>query len=250
MVIPLLVLWLRETKNKYLKYSIMGSIPFCMASALCSWSRGGLLTLAATTMILIWHSKRKYLAVPLLIVGVYVAMDMLPEAWFNRMHTIETFEEDASAQGRLEVWRDGFNYTMSHPILGSGFEGWRMVSYRDWHSAYIEIMAEHGLIAFVLWISLMLGTIASLTRLPILVRGIHEMAWVKNYCHMLRASMIAYMVGTIFLGLSYWDIFYHIVFISVLVKKFALLELSNINKARKQQGNIGCESQDEQVKLP
>ncbi len=231
MIIPLLILWLRETQNKYLKYSIMGAVPFCMASALCSWSRGGLLTLAATTMVLIWHSKRKYLAVPLLVIGIYVAMGMLPEEWFNRMHTIETYEEDASAQSRLSVWRDGYAFAMSHPILGGGFEGWRYVTISDWHSSYIEIMAEHGLIAFCLWISLLLGSLASLTRLPYLVRGIHEMTWVKNYCHMLRASLIAYMVGTIFLGLSYWDIFYHIVFISVLVKKFVLKELSEIKLA-------------------
>ncbi len=231
MIIPLLILWMRETKNKYLKYSIMGSVPFCMASALCSWSRGGLLTLAATTMVLIWHSKRKYLAVPLLVIGIYVAMGMLPEEWFNRMHTIETYEEDASAQSRLSVWRDGFAFAMSHPILGGGFEGWIDITISDWHSSYIEIMAEHGLIAFCLWISLLLGSLASLTRLPYLVRGIHEMTWVKNYCHMLRASLIAYMVGTIFLGLSYWDIFYHIVFISVLVKKFVLKELSEIKLA-------------------
>ena len=43
MAIPLLVLWLRETQNKYLRFALMGSIPLCMASALSSWSRGGLL---------------------------------------------------------------------------------------------------------------------------------------------------------------------------------------------------------------
>ncbi len=227
MAIPLLVLWMRETKNKYIKYSIMGSIPFCMASALCSWSRGGLLTLAATTLVLIWHSKRKYLAVPLLVAGIYLGMGALPDTWFNRMHTIETYQEDASASSRLEAWGDGFRYAISHPLLGGGFEGWQYITMRDWHSSYIEVMAEHGLIAFGLWVSLLLGTVISLTRLAFLARGVGEMAWVKNYCHMIRASIIAYMVGTVFLGLSYWDIIYHIVFISVLLKKFVLEELSD-----------------------
>ncbi len=232
MTIPLLVLWLRETKEKYIRFALMGSIPMCMASALSSWSRGGLLTLTATTLVLVWHSKRKYLAIPILIVGIYFAKDMLPEEWFNRMHTIETYEEDASANARLTTWGDGYRYAMGHPILGGGFEGWRYVTIADWHSAYIEIMAEHGLIAFGLWISLVLGTIISMTRLPFLVRGINEMAWVKNYCHMIRASLIAYMVGTIFLGLSYWDIYYHMVFVGVLIKKFTLEELSEINLAK------------------
>jgi hypothetical protein len=34
------------------------------------------------------------------------------------------------------------------------------------------------------------------------------------------------MVGTAFLGLSYWDLLYHLIFIAVLVKKFALEELA------------------------
>ena len=52
------------------------------------------------------------------------------------------------------------------------------------------------------------------------------MDWVKNYCFMVRTSIICYMVGTLFLGLSYWDLLYHLIFISVLIKKFALEELA------------------------
>lgn len=51
------------------------------------------------------------------------------------------------------------------------------------------------------------------------------MEWVSNYCFMLRASLICYMVGTAFLGLSYWDLLYHLIFISVLLKKFVMEEL-------------------------
>ena len=67
------------------------------------------------------------------------------------------------------------------------------------------------------------------------------MAWVNDYCYMLRASLIAYSVGTIFLGLAYWDIFYHIVFISVLVKKFALEELAErkAGEKKKNQNSFG-----------
>ncbi len=37
---------------------------------------------------------------------------------------------------------------------------------------------------------------------------------------------IAYMAGGTFLGLAYWDLLYHLIFISVLVKQFALKELA------------------------
>jgi probable O-glycosylation ligase (exosortase A-associated) len=215
----------------------MAAIPLIMAAALSSWSRGALMTLGVTVVVLMWHSKRKYLAIPLLAIGVVLATGQLPEEWFGRMHTIETYEEDSSAQSRLTTWSDGYRYALAHPLLGAGFEGWKYVTISDWHSSYIEIMAEHGFIAFFLWLSLLFGTMISLTRLPVLTRKFPEMAWVKDYCYMLRASLIAYSVGTIFLGLSYWDIFYHIVFISVLVKKFAMKELAERKDSEKKKNS-------------
>jgi len=226
MTIPLLILWRRETKNRWIGYGLMAAIPLCFAAALSSWSRGALVAMSALAVVLIWDSKRKYLAIPLMMLGIYLALGQLPEEWFGRMKTMETYEEDSSAMGRIEAWRDGFKFAVDHPLLGAGFEGWRNVTRKDWHSSYIEILAEHGFVAFTMWFSLLFGTIISLTRLNIMTRKFPEMAWVNNYTTMLRASLIAYAVGTAFLGLSYWDIFYHMVFISVLVKKFAEEEMA------------------------
>lgn len=225
MTIPLLILWQRETKQKLIKLGLTGALPLCFAAALSSWSRGALLTMGVLAIVLLWNSKRKYLAIPILIGGVFFASGALPEAWYARMHTVSSYQEDSSAMSRITTWTDGFYFAVSHPITGAGFEGWRYVTHSDWHSSYVEIMAEHGLIAFALWISMIIGSIISLTRLPFLTSHIPEMQWVKNYCHMLRASLLAYMAGTVFLGLSYWDILYQLIFISVLVKQFALQEL-------------------------
>jgi len=223
--LPLLILWMREAKGVWTRRALMVAIPLCICSALASWSRGGLLSLSATLAFLIWNSKRKWLAVPLLIVGIYLVTPMLPKEWFARMHTIQTYQQDASAQGRLEAWRDGIQWAQHHPFTGCGFEGWRYVTQRDWHSSYVQILAEHGFIAFAIWFSLLLGTFVSLTRLPRLTRHVSEMRWVENYALMIRASLVAYAAGTAFLGLSYWDLFYHIVFLAVLLRTFALEEL-------------------------
>ncbi len=223
--LPLLLLWSRETKFHNIRIAIFMAIPLMFASALSSWSRGAFLTMGVLAMLLIWHSKRKYLVIPLFLVGSFLAIDYLPEEWFGRMETIQTYQQDKSAAGRLEVWKDGWNHTLEHPFVGAGFEGWRHVSMRDWHSAPIEIFSEHGFIAFGMWASLIIGTLFSLSSLPKKVKGVKGMEWVNNYCYMLRLSLIAYCVGTLFLGLSYWDILYHLIFIAVLVKQFALKEL-------------------------
>jgi len=222
---PMLLLWSRETTSKHIRMGITVAIPLMFASALSSWSRGALLTMGVLTLMLIWHSKRKYLAIPLLVAGVYIGIDFLPEEWFNRMNTLQTYDADESAMSRIQAWTDGWNHTLKHPFVGAGFEGWRYVTMRDWHNAYVEIFSEHGFIAFGMWLSLIIGTLTSLTFLPRKVRGVEGMEWVGNYCYMLRLSLVAYSVGVLFLGLSYWDILYQLVSIAVLVKQFALREL-------------------------
>ncbi|HHZ88702.1 MAG TPA: putative O-glycosylation ligase, exosortase A system-associated [Chromatiaceae bacterium] len=226
MVLPLIVLWIRETADWRIRYACMAAIPLCICSVISSWSRGALLCLGVVGFLLLWHSSRKWLILPIAIAGVVYSVEFLPEEWFARMYTLGTYGEDASALGRLQAWADGWRYVLKHPFTGAGFDGWRYVTFRDWHSSYVEMLAEHGFIAFAMWLSLMLGSIISLTRLPGLVAHRPDMAWVKNYSYMVRASLVAYMVGTLFLGLAYWDIFYHMVFISVLIKKFALEQLA------------------------
>lgn len=226
--IPLLVLWYRETQSQWVRWGLRIAIPLHYVCAVSSWSRGALLAMAAMTFMLIWNSKRRYLAAPLLVIGALVIVQMLPEGWFQRMTTIEHYEEDKSAQGRLEAWRDGWQHTLQHPIVGAGFEGWRWVTQRDWHSSYVEMFSEHGFIAFGIWISMIIGTLVSLTRLARIGKKDPRLRWLENYGYMLRASLIAYMVGTAFLGLSYWDLLYHLIFISVLVKQFALEEMRKL----------------------
>jgi len=224
--IPLLLLWQKETLNPWIKNGITISMPIIYAASLSSWSRGALLTMGVLTLMLILNSKRKYLIIPIVFIGAVFVKDYLPQEWFGRMNTIETYEQDSSAMGRITAWIDGWNHTLEHPFTGSGFEGWLFVTQRDWHSSYVEMFSEHGFIAFALWLSLILGTLTSLTSMPKKTQHIAGMEWVSNYCFMLRASLICYMVGTAFLGLSYWDLLYHLIFISVLLKKIVIEELA------------------------
>ncbi len=224
--IPLILVWEKEVQKNWLRKGILLSIPVIYAASLSSWSRGALLTMIALTFTLISNSKRKYMMIPLVILGTFFVIPYLPEEWFGRMHTLETYEEDESAMSRIEAWTDGWNYALSHPFTGAGFDGWIHVTMRDWHSSYVEMLAEHGFIAFGLWISMILGSVFNLTILSRQAKRIEGMEWVSHYSLMVRTSIVCYMVGTAFLGLSYWDLLYHLIFISVLIKKFALEEFS------------------------
>jgi probable O-glycosylation ligase (exosortase A-associated) len=221
MAIPLLVLWWRESHDKGLRIALFVGIALAYGSVLSSWSRGGMLALGAITLLLVWHSKRKLLAIPLLLAMGAVFFVQLPEKWFGRMETVATYEADASAQSRLAVWQVGFDFAKQHPITGGGFNAWPALTLStggslDWHSSYIKILAEHGFVGLAIWLTLLLGTLFSLTRLGWAARH-GEKGWIGDYCAMLRASLVAYAIGSLTLGIAYWELPYHLIVIASLL---------------------------------
>ena len=72
-----------------------------------------------------------------------------------------------------------------------------------------------------LWCVLLFGTIIGLMRLARMGSSSSDLGWVRNYSQMLGASLVAYATGSMFLGLSYWDILYQIIVIAVLLAAIA-----------------------------
>ena len=232
MTIPLLVFWRRQVRDRALRAFIVGLIVLCFIAALTSWSRGGLVALAAMTTLLVWHSRRKYLALPFLAVGVALAFVNLPEKWHERMGTLASYEQDQSFQGRVWAWERGLAYVRADPLTGVGLDGWKEVNVNvtretptalDWHSAYVEILVEHGVPGFILWMSLLLGTLASLTAL--IWRGARTgVAWARDAGAMLRASLVAYAVGGLTLGTAYWALLYLLLAFAILAGRLGAVE--------------------------
>ena len=233
MVIPLLFVWLRESQDKLLRMVIVGGILLCYGSVLSSWSRGGMLALAVVTLMLLWHSKKKLLAIPLLAVVLAGFFVQLPGNWFERMETLTAVGQDASAQSRLAAWRIGSEFVQTRPVTGGGFDAWPALTLStgaplDWHSAYVEMAAEHGLVGLAIWGLLLIGTLGSLTRLGMTAtrKGV---AWAADYAAMLRASLLAYMVGGLTLGIAYWELPYHLIVITIVLGVIATGEHGSVS---------------------
>jgi probable O-glycosylation ligase (exosortase A-associated) len=226
MSIPLLVFWYRQASELGVRSFLLVAIALSYVAVLTSWSRGGLLALAAVSLLLLWHSRRRHLALSVMVGGVALAYVMMPDAWLARMEFFGDFNPDESAQGRLTAWRDGLALAMRYPFTGVGFDGWVLYTYaanmvgRDWHSIYVEMLAEHGFLVFALWATLLFGSILSLSRLAWRHARNPELAWASDMGLMLRASLVGYAVGGAFLGLSYWDLPYQIIVLSALLAGF------------------------------
>jgi probable O-glycosylation ligase (exosortase A-associated) len=166
---------------------------------------------------MILTGKKKWLAIPILLVGLFAFLPIMPEAWFERMHTIKNYEEDASAMGRLDVWKYAIDRAYDNPLTGGGFETFRNYI-RDVHSAYFEILGDLCFVVLGLWLSLLFGTMIALQRLRKQALQVEGFSWIPHYAKAIQISLVGYAVGGVFLGTAYWDIFYHLVSFCVVMK--------------------------------
>lgn len=233
MTLPLLFLCAKETEAKWAKALFYGSFILSVFSVLSTWSRGGLLTLCAVLGAMVLTGKKKWLSVPIIIVAVALLLPRLPEQWFDRMLTIKTYQEDASVLGRLDSWQFAINRALRDPLTGGGFA---CFSERlDSHSAYFQVLAQHGFIALGLWLSLLFGTMIALERLRRQAISLNSAAWIRPYARAIQISLLGYSVGAAFLGAAYWDILYHLVAISAILK----VQLWQAQAIQEANGNLG-----------
>jgi putative inorganic carbon (hco3(-)) transporter len=222
-------LHLQETR-KWIKMGLAGAMVLTAVAAIGSQSRGGLVAMAAMGLFLWLKSRHKFVTGIYIAVVVGILASVMPQEWYDRMGTIKTYQEDKSAQGRINAWHTAFNVAKDR-VTGGGFEMWIprvFVQYapnkydtRDVHSIYFEIMGEHGFIGFGLF--MLLGMFAWIRANQIIKRCKNdpEKKWASDLASMIQVSLVGYAAGGAFLGMAYFDLPYHLMIILVLTAKFS-----------------------------
>jgi probable O-glycosylation ligase (exosortase A-associated) len=221
MAIPLLMIWLQETRERAARVFIMMGVAMCYFAVASSWSRGGMLALSVVSLVLVMQSRRKLLLTPTLLLLAGALFIQLPESWFGRMQTLGEVTAEESAASRLALWRSGIEFTLKHPIFGGGFNLWPALNLEqggmDWHSVYVKMAAEHGIVGLAIWAALLFGSVLHLAR-QAWGRIPGQPRWVAQYSAMLLTSLLAYLVGGATLGISYWEFPYLIVVFSMVLR--------------------------------
>ncbi len=235
MALPLLLYLAREEERRWLRLSLYAMFGLSIVATVLTFSRGGFLALAAVAVLLLLKAKRKALAVVLVAIGLVVAATYIPQNWVERMQTIQSYEEDASATGRLNAWAMGWNMAKDRPWTGGGFQSYhweQFVMYapnsrdvHDVHSVYFEILGEHGFVAFGLYLGLLASCFLSLRGLK-RAYAQTQSGWISNYADMLQVSLVAFVIGGAFLGRAFFDFFFHLVAGVIVLKALAAKDLA------------------------
>lgn len=225
MVVPLMLFLVPGIANRWGKRAMWMSAGLCALASLGSYSRGAALALAAMLAFLWLKSHEKVKLGALLVLLAPLALVFMPDQWHNRIDTINNYEQDGSAMGRINAWRMAINLAADHPFTGGGLQIYNAEIFSMYapipddihaaHSIYFQVLGEHGYVGLLLYLAMYFvvwrngsWVINNAGKLP-------EMQWASRLVRMLQVSLIGFLVGGAFLSLAYFDVPYYIMVIMV-----------------------------------
>jgi len=181
--------------------------------------------------LFLWlKTRNKFITGVYMVIAVAIMASVMPQQWYDRMNTIETYQTDDSALGRINAWHVAFNVAKAR-ITGGGFETFQPPTFRqyapdpwnvhDVHSIYFEQIGEQGFIGFGLFMLLWFFTWRRARQIIHRCKNDPKNKWASDLAAMIQVSLIGYASGGAFLGLSYWDLPYHLMATVLLTAKFS-----------------------------
>lgn len=232
-ILPLLWYLRGQVKNKYIAAGIVAIVVGSAIAAVGSYSRGALVGGAAMFFFL-WYRSPKKLQTAVLVMGVGVLIAaIMPEQWFQRMDTIGTYKEDGSAQGRINAWHFAVNVATSNP-LGGGFNVFSQRMFKIYapvpedyhvaHSIYFQVLGDHGFLGLAIFVILMVFAWRTASRIIKLCKDDAEKKWASDLGKMAQVCIVGYAVSGAFLSLAYFDLYYDIIIILVVLEKILTVQ--------------------------
>lgn len=206
---PFLVSMWKIYKSTIIRLAVMGGLFLLILMTINTGSRGGLLAMLTVVGVTVFHTRYRVIttivAVCLLVGGWY----LLPDQYKGRYATLVS-DEDANdiSTGRVEIWENGMRMFSSHPILGIGSGAFIAAnSSGDFgppidlnpHSIYVQLLAEVGLIGFLVWFSFLFSYMKLLFKRSTPRRGPPGseklIAWLNAYKEGFMGSTLALLVA-------------------------------------------------------
>jgi probable O-glycosylation ligase (exosortase A-associated) len=241
MALPLMLQLGQSERSKLLRRGVYLMIPLTVLTVIMTHSRGGFLTLVAVIGMLVWRSRNRVAGLAVAVAFVVVGVLVVPKTYIDRIRSIQSYEQDGSAMGRLAAWKTAINMSKGNPVFGVGLSLFQRnyMRYRSGeehegrrvaHNAYLQMLAECGAPALACYLFMIVATIWSLQRLRREALRLYNTSWIINYATMLETSMVAFVVGSTFLNRAEFDLFYHFIAIVLSFEAIARREMASYTR--------------------
>jgi probable O-glycosylation ligase (exosortase A-associated) len=238
MMFPLLNYLRLQSQVKIVRIGLTGALALTVLAVLGSYSRGAFIGLAAMLPFFWWRSKAKVLSLVVLSGLAMGALAAMPDKFFDRMNTIKTADEDSSFNARLEAWQAAINIARERPLVGAGFRATEIPEIfsrynpesterhgRAIHSIYFQALADQGFVGLGLFLLIGFFSWRNARYIIRSTKGVPELRWAHDLASMVTVSFVAYAVAGAALSLAYYDYYYCLVAVLVVVRDLVTREL-------------------------
>jgi len=238
MTLPLMRYVQLQSESPLMRGGLLAAMILTFFSVIGSHSRGAFLGLVIVVVMLAMKSRYRLRLGVLLVCFAVAGAVFVPDRWIERMETIENYEEDQSAMGRIRAWTFNYRVALERPILGGGFNIYynKDLFYRlvpdapktaNAHSIYFQVLGEHGFIGIFIFLALGILVWRTFGRIRQKTKNLSKLTWAFDLASMAQVSLVAYFISGAFLNLAYFDLYYTIVALSVLLSGVVEKELAN-----------------------
>jgi probable O-glycosylation ligase (exosortase A-associated) len=240
MVAVLLLAGSRLNWPKWIRVGCATAGILSMATVVATFSRGGFLALA--TAVLAYTMLRGLRSMWVVTFGTLALLIFtlapLPADYVDRIKSINSYEEDESANNRLHFWRVALDMAADQP-LGVGVQNFNLAydrydfldgqygRNRSVHNAHLQVLTEAGFLGFAAWAFLLSYAVVTGYRVRRRARegdlpnGPMYIALAEG----LIAAVIGFAVGATFTAIAWSD------FLGAIVGMTAALDLVSLREA-------------------
>lgn len=208
---------LRNTLGKWAQFVFWPLITAAFLCIIFTKSRGAFLSMSIILLISTFASRAPVRNTLLLMLFAWVGWLAVPATYFDRLDTLENIEEDNSAMNRVFFWGLSWHQAVAHPLFGIGLD-----NHQDYneevtptalegrknhvaHSVYFQVMAETGFPGFLMYVAMVLWTLAVLHKTYRSTRNLEkrhaDLAWVSPLAFWMRNGFAGYIFGSAFLNM-------------------------------------------------
>lgn len=209
---------------KSVRYGLWAAVPLTALTVISTFSRAGFLALVVSGGVYVLLQRRRSLVIVLclLVTPVVVAVAPVPEGYFDRIQTIQTYEEvnETSALSRLYFWEVALNMAADYPL---GIGPWQFQDRYDEydtlqlygprravHNSFLQALTETGWMGGVTFVLLFVSSVFTLIRLRRDAMSARLASDARKFqlgaANALLASTVAFLVGGNFLSMAYNDL--------------------------------------------
>jgi probable O-glycosylation ligase (exosortase A-associated) len=224
MMLPLLYWLYIDARRIWLRLAIAFTALMSALSVFGSHSRSAFLAVAAMSLFMVIKTRHKLAVGLILALGAIAAVSLMPQSYWKRMGTIETYQSDASAMGRINAWKTGLAIADDR-FTGGGFALYTRRVFARYapdpenlhssHSIYFQALGEHGWIGLALFLTILMYVWNRCRRVIVLTRNSSEGREQALLAKMIQVSIVGLAVGGAFVNIGNWDMIYYIAIIAI-----------------------------------